>query len=157
MNADLAAKEANWTSTEKVESELFSRGGSPPLAVEDVEEEVQEVEATAKTLEELKINFQTTPKGTFTISEVRDCHPTSQDVPQQLQPQEGRSIRTSSKHAPVTKAPVTKAPVTKAPVLKAPVVKIPVTPAKSKVVKTVAPRKTLLPRPLRLTSPWPPR
>ena len=54
MNADLAAKEENVTSTKKEESELFSRGGSVPLALEDVEEEVQEVEAPAK--------FHRTPK-----------------------------------------------------------------------------------------------
>ena len=62
MNADLTAKEANVTSTEKEESELFSRGGYVPLAVEDVEEEVQEVEAPAKTPGELKIKFHRTPK-----------------------------------------------------------------------------------------------
>ena len=49
VTVDLAAEEANVTSTEDEEAELFSRGGSVPLAVEDVEEEVQEVEAPAKT------------------------------------------------------------------------------------------------------------
>ena len=49
MTVDPDAEEANVTSTENKESELFSRGGSVPLAVEDVEEEVQEVEAPAKT------------------------------------------------------------------------------------------------------------
>ena len=55
VTVDLAAEEANVTSTEDEEAELFSRGGSVPLAVKDVEEEeeeVQEVEAPAKTPEE---------------------------------------------------------------------------------------------------------
>ena len=43
---DLAAEESNVTSIEE-EAELFSRCGSVPLVVEDVEE----VEAPAKTLE----------------------------------------------------------------------------------------------------------
>ena len=44
-------------------AELFNRGDSVPLAVEDVEEEVKEVEAPAKTVEELKIRFHRTPMG----------------------------------------------------------------------------------------------
>ena len=62
MTVDPDAEEANVTSPENKESELFSRGGSVPLAVEDVEEEVQEVEAPAKTPGELKIKFHRTPK-----------------------------------------------------------------------------------------------
>ena len=56
-------EEADTTSTETEEAELFSRGGSVPLAVEDAEEEVQEVEAPAKTVEEFKITFHRTPNG----------------------------------------------------------------------------------------------
>ena len=89
---------------------------------------------------------------------IQNCPPTLQDVPKTTS-NTGRKHQKSygSSGTSSKKAPVTKAPVTNAPVPKAPVVNMPVTPAKSKVVKTSAPSKTLLPAPLRQPSPQPPR
>ena len=59
----LESEEADTTSTGSEEAELFSRGGSAPLVVEDADDEVQEVEAPPKSaaeLAELKIQFHRT-------------------------------------------------------------------------------------------------
>ena len=48
ITAGTDAEEANVTSTENEEAELFSRGGCVPLVVEDVKKHVQEVVAPAK-------------------------------------------------------------------------------------------------------------
>ena len=57
MTAVTDPEEADTTSTETEEDNLYSKGGSVPLVVEDAEEEVQEVEASASTAEEFKIRF----------------------------------------------------------------------------------------------------
>ena len=70
--------EADTTATGSEVEELFSRGGSAPLQVEDVEDdsdnEVKELEGQSKTAEEqvdLKILFHRTPEGVGASGDIR--------------------------------------------------------------------------------------
>ena len=51
--------------------QFYSQGGSPAEEEGQAEEEVQEVEAPARTAKELKIRFNRTPKGVGASGDIR--------------------------------------------------------------------------------------
>ena len=113
------------TSTQE-ETELFSRGGSVPLIVENEEE------APVKSKEELKIRFHRTPKGHWASGDMRGKFPYELvKLPHNKYP--WNFIHSKKKHQKSSGNSGTSSKV-------APVVKIPVKPVKS---KTITPRKAL--------------